>query len=74
MVGDFGALLALSGALVSGGAAWGGAKSALNGTRKRVEEIRDGLAEHIKADAALQLDMVQRLARIEAKLDQSVKQ
>lgn len=69
MVVDPAVLLALGGALVSGGAAWGGARAALNGTRRRVEEIRNELVKHVEADAEIQRDVLDRLIRIETKLE-----
>lgn len=66
---DLGALLTIGGALTSGGAAFGGAIAALNGTRKRVATIEALLAEHAKADAEHQRDVIDRLARIETKLE-----
>jgi hypothetical protein len=60
----------------SAGAAWGGAKAALNGTKRRVEYIEKtvnrhagALEGHAKDDALLQSTMVDRLARIETKID-----
>lgn len=67
---EIGVLLTLGGILLTGGAAWGGAKTALNGTRKRVEEIRDGLAEHTKQDAQVQREILDRLIRIETRLEE----
>jgi hypothetical protein len=52
------AVIAIGITVFSAGAAWGGAKYALNGTRKRVENME---AQHIQ--------VTDRLARIETKLD-----
>lgn len=65
-----GVLISLGGILVTGGAAWGGVKVALNGTRGRVKAIERNLADHTKADEALAREVITRLARIEAKLEQ----
>jgi len=62
-------LLTIAGFLVAGGAAYGGARSALNGTRKEVKEIKQSLVDHIKADENLAREMIDRLARIETKLE-----
>lgn len=52
--------------------ALGGARSALNGTRERVKKIEKDLADHTEADHHVQLEAVQRLTRIETKLDQVI--
>jgi hypothetical protein len=70
MVAEFGELLTAGSILLSGGAAFGGAVAALNGTRKRVAGIETTLADHVKADETHQRDVIDRLARIETKLDQ----
>lgn len=49
---------AIGAGVFAGGAAWGGSKSALNGTKKRVE--------HLESDNK---DVRDRLARMEGKLD-----
>lgn len=51
------------------GAAWGGAKVALNGTRSRVQRIESVLDEHIDEDEQLNRDSIDRLARLETKID-----
>ena len=66
---DLSILLALGGILVTGGAAWGGARTALNGTRRRVEELHGQFIEHTKADMEHQREALDRLARIETKLE-----
>lgn len=70
-------LMALVTAIFSGGAAWGSARVALNGTRKAVQEIkadvkdsRKDLARHAQDDITVQLAHVERLTRIETKLDE----
>lgn len=55
--------------IASAGAAFGGVKVALNGTRARVTEIKVDLKEHIEKDERLQDETIDRLARIETKLD-----
>lgn len=62
-------LLAIGSVLVAGGAAFGGARSALNGTRKEVKEIKATLADHVKADEDLSREVITRLARVETKLE-----
>lgn len=59
---DLSILLALSGILVTGGAAWGGASAALRGLRKQFDE-------HTQSDNELQRDILDRLIRIETKLE-----
>jgi len=61
-------LLAIASVLVAGGAAFGGARSALNGTRREVKEIKDTLAKHVSEDENLSREMIERLARVETKL------
>lgn len=55
---DITTIIALGGPALAAGAAWGGAKVALNGTRLRVKELE--IADKDKTD---------RLARIETKID-----
>ncbi len=52
--------------LLAIGGAFGGAKMALNGTRERVRDLEEDV-EHIKVDT------IDRLARIETKLDVLIK-
>lgn len=66
---ELGVLLALGGTLVTAGAAWGGAKVALNGTRRRVEELHAELRSHTESDAKVQREVLDRLIRIETKLE-----
>lgn len=66
---DAGILLAICAALLSGGSAFGGALTALNGTRKRVTHIEAILANHVAEDATHQREVIDRLARIETKLE-----
>ena len=51
--------------LLAIGGAWGGAKAAINGTRKRVQDIESDL----KDSAQQRTDMVQRMTRVETKID-----
>jgi hypothetical protein len=62
-------LINLATLLFSGGAAWGGAKVALNGTRERVKNLETTMQRHTDADEALQREVIDRLARIETKLE-----
>ena len=63
-------VIAAGGILASGGVAWGAVRTALNGTKKRVVEINETLNKHVEDDHRVQLEAVQRLARIETKLDE----
>ena len=63
-------MITLGGVLISAGAAYGGAKSALNGTRQRVKDLNDAFVEHAKTDDAHQRLVIDRLARIETMLDE----
>lgn len=51
------------------GAAWGGSQAALNGTRSRVKKLEEWSERHEAKDDNFQLDAIDRLARIETKLD-----
>lgn len=62
-------LIQLGTVIAAGGAAWGAAKQALNGTRERVKRIDDQLIHHIKDDDALQRELLQRTSSVEAKVD-----
>lgn len=66
---DVATWLPIIGTLLAAGGAFGGVKVALNGTRGRVKSIERNLAEHTKSDEALAREVIQRLARIESKLE-----
>lgn len=55
--------------IFSAGAAWGGAKSALNGTRTRVSDLHRELERHTEKDDKVQKELLQRTSSIEAKID-----
>jgi hypothetical protein len=69
MVTDPSFILALGTLLASGGVAWGGATMAIKGVKETQTEVKDDLHKHMEADAEVQLELVDRLARIETKLD-----
>ena len=63
-------------AVFAAGAAWGGVKFALNGTRARVDEIhnetkgvRKMLADHIQEESGADMYTHERLAKVETKVD-----
>lgn len=62
-------LITIATTVFAGGAAWGGAKAALNGTRERVKRISTELDTHVRDDHLIQRDLVERAARLEAKID-----
>lgn len=62
-------ILEVGSVIFAGGAAWGGAKVALNGTKAKVQDISAELAKHMEDDNKIQTQVVDRLARIETKLD-----
>jgi hypothetical protein len=62
-------LLSVASPIFAIGGAWGGAKVALNGTRERVKRIHRELDQHMQHDEEMQRDTIDRLARIETKLD-----
>lgn len=51
------------------GAAFGGARVALNGTKERVKTLSESFGKHVESDATAQNQVIDRLARIETKLD-----
>lgn len=61
---DASLLLQAGTVLVAGGAAWGGVKHALNGTRESVRSLHDKLDKHIDADNAVQTKMLEGLATL----------
>lgn len=65
-------LMQIATLLFSGGMAWGGAKAALNGTRERVKKVEETLTRHTDADEVLQREVIDRLARIETKLERRI--
>ena len=51
------------------GAAWGGTKVALNGTREKVREIHERLSLHISDEVSADIVTHERVTRIETKVD-----
>jgi hypothetical protein len=66
LIPDYLPLLTIVGSL---GAAFGGARVALNGTKERVKTLAESFDKHVESDAAAQNQVIDRLARIETKLD-----
>jgi len=62
-------VLAVAGPFLAIGGAWGGAKVALNGTRNRVKTLETNLEVHKAASAIQHIEAIDRLARIETKID-----
>jgi hypothetical protein len=66
--------------LVAGGAAWGGSVMALKAVRDeqisakedRIK-IQTDLEKHMSSDLTIQMDLVNRLARIEGKIDTTMR-
>lgn len=56
--------------LVTAGAAFGGVKVALNGTRERVKRIDIKLDKHIESDEGVQMRLLTGMTRIETKVDE----
>ena len=54
----------------SAGAAWGSVQISVSTSKAKIKETADELARHAREDADLHLDVVDRLARIETKIDQ----
>lgn len=61
-------LISLATAVFAGGAAWGGAKRALNGSRERIKGIDAKLDKHIAETTATRIETADRLARIETRI------
>lgn len=66
---DWSILIVLLTPLVTAGAAIGGIKVGLNGSRERIRKIETNVDEHKILTEARHLETVQRLTRIETKLD-----
>lgn len=66
---DLGLLLSIATPIATVASAFGGVKVALNGTRERVQNVEADLKEHKEFTAAKHVETVDRLARIETKLD-----
>ena len=66
---DWATIVAVLGVVFTGGAAWGGASYALNGTRKRVMDLDEKFTQHVSDDNTRHVEAIDRLARIETKLD-----
>ena len=56
-------------ALFVGGVAWGATKSALNGTKTAVKEIKDELHSHISDETKADIVTHERIASVETKVD-----
>lgn len=54
---------------IAGGAAYGGVKQGLNGTRERMKSIDEKLDTHIRDDHEIQTQMVEGLTQVSTKLD-----
>lgn len=56
-------------AIFVSGAAWGATKSALNGTRQRVQQIHEDLRQHVSEESNADMQTHERLTRVETKVD-----
>jgi len=61
---DITTAVTVCGALASGGAAWGGALMALNGSRKKIHKLAGDFEKHVTNDASFQTDVTAQLASI----------
>lgn len=67
---DYNALIpSIMTALFVGGVSWGATKSALNGTRQRVQEIHKTVQAHIKDETESDRKLHERITRVETKVD-----
>ncbi len=55
--------------LLAGGAAYGGVKAGLNGTRAKVDRVTDDLDEHVKEYHANQTEVIKKLSSLSTKVD-----
>jgi hypothetical protein len=69
MVIDPAYIVAIGGGLVSVGMSWGVAKGSAAGEQEARKNLQDAFNRHTEADDEHQLEVVDRLARIETKLD-----
>lgn len=56
-------------AFFAAGAAWGAVRSALNGTRGKVDDVHKRLAAHIDDESVADKVTHERIARVETKID-----
>ena len=54
---------------LAGAAAWGGAKMARQDDRVLLAKLEDRQDEHEKQDTAIHTEMIDRMARVETKID-----
>jgi hypothetical protein len=66
---DFGDMLPWITVVGSAGAAWGGVQVSVSATKTKVTDAVKALARHEEKDSVIHIEMVDRLARIETKLD-----
>jgi len=65
-------LYTIGAGLLGGGIAWGGIVTSLKSVKEEQVEVKSDLAKHSEDDRRIQLDLVNRLARIEGKIDQAL--
>lgn len=66
---DLGMVIQAGSVLVVGGVAWGSMKYSLADARKVAVEVKAELVKHTLEDRIIQDETIDRLARIETKLD-----
>lgn len=62
-------VISVASAVFAGGMAWGGARRALNGSRERIKVIETKLDRHMAETVITRVEVGERLARIEARID-----
>jgi hypothetical protein len=67
---DAGTMIQIGTIIAAGGAAWGGVRQAMNGTRESVTEIKSDLKGHIKDANTKHTQVCERLTAVETKLDE----
>jgi len=65
--------IAIIGVVGSGGVAFGVVRASVTSTRSWLKGVNDDLAKHVESDNDMHMQIVQRLARIETKIDDALK-
>ncbi len=72
-LGDLPLVVSILMPLLAGAASWGGSLVAIRGVKETQAEVKKDLDGHIAADSHVQMDLVERLSRIEGMLSRIVR-